>query len=1222
MKGKRLLSFILSLVLFFGSFNIVKTKAAETNNYVRIYLTNGSYVTLDSSNPFFVNGEAASSGTLGSNGCTAFYNESVGCLALSGYNGGRIEFNSDDSSSILQALGENKITASNASAAVYADGDLRVFSNTGGKLTVNASGTSSSHTMKAISASGIAGSENGNLTIDGTNFTLDVNVTSTDTYGTAAGLSANNNVYINGNASVDIYVNSRNENVLKGSGIYCGTSLISNDGIVINTTGDVTIDTSASAAFCLAAYNCNTYTTANTITNVGTFISHCKTDETYQTDARRAWKYDETAFADRRTIGETVTTRTIVSGTPHKVYVSYGRYGNYKLTYKYYAEYAEGEIATITAPELDSEVNFTNWTSEQTLNFQNGTSATDSTAQILVGTEDIMALANYDAARKQPSFSPYSGYISSTDGEDVVGTIDFEFADGYSSVTLLPVGQDIRLENYTVAYKNPTTETIFYDDAKNLGTQYQYLQEGEYYLAAYYPEDNVYFLSDSFTVAYDLPVLNATISKEGVISWNAIEGADMYVVDYDGNEMYGNRAVENGATSFDLGSYFSSNDFGDATYEIAVTARNSDNEVISTKWKGSYNYETTSTATVTATVGNKDVSGRVGDSLAHAVYVTLDGDTFVSELSGSWVTNLPDGISVTGITRTTDKIAKITMTGTPTETSSETIAITIPASQLTNSTSDVVVTENANAKFNIIEALPELQNVQVSEAGVISWDAFEGATKYSIIGGNSVYTVTGTSTDFYKVLVSKGVSSGNYTFKITAVNDDGAISRQYVGTYTYTKVAPKLAAPAEVWLDDSTVKWTAVGVSGVYYNLRVYCDNSVQVGYTVTGTQKELTLEKGHTYKFEVFAYKSGYTDSDKTMSESYYFTEDLAGSVAISGTAKYGETLTADTSGITNNTGTLSYQWKRGTENIGTNSATYTLTADDIGSTITVTVTSSIETDSLTSTATATVAKADGPAAPELTAESPSVKLATDGKITGVDTTMEYATSDSFGDAIACTGTEITNLDDGTYYVRVAETETHEAGSVAVVVIADGDPAVYSVEGSGQVYTLGSGETLEFTCEGEFDKFTGVNVNDELVDASNYTAVSGSTILTLSNAYLETLTAGEYSLQYIYTDGASEVITFTVEEAADTEEDADDTDTSDTEDVDDTDTSDDSTDVSTETTASDSSDNTLTANSTTSSDSKSPKTGDSVNLILIVILLAVSGGMLTREICEKKKED
>ena len=81
-----------------------------------------------------------------------------------------------------------------------------------------------------------------------------------------------------------------------------------------------------------------------------------------------------------------------------------------------------------------------------------------------------------------------------------------------------------------------------------------------------------------------------------------------------------------------------------------------------------------------------------------------------------------------------------------------------------------------------------------------------------------------------------------------------------------------------------------------------------------------------------------------------------LAGTVSISGTAQQGQTLTANTSAL-GGIGTIFYQWKRGTTDIGTNSSIYVLQSADVGSTITVTVTRSGYTGSLTSAPTAAVA-------------------------------------------------------------------------------------------------------------------------------------------------------------------------------------------------------------------------------------------------------------------------
>ena len=90
-----------------------------------------------------------------------------------------------------------------------------------------------------------------------------------------------------------------------------------------------------------------------------------------------------------------------------------------------------------------------------------------------------------------------------------------------------------------------------------------------------------------------------------------------------------------------------------------------------------------------------------------------------------------------------------------------------------------------------------------------------------------------------------------------------------------------------------------------------------------------------------------------------------LTGTLEINGAAKFGQELTT-TLTDTNNSGTLTYKWYRSGENapIATDTDKYTLTADDIGKTITVVVKSSAELGSVTAV-TKVIEKADGPAAP-----------------------------------------------------------------------------------------------------------------------------------------------------------------------------------------------------------------------------------------------------------------
>src|SRR5690606_11842990 len=74
-----------------------------------------------------------------------------------------------------------------------------------------------------------------------------------------------------------------------------------------------------------------------------------------------------------------------------------------------------------------------------------------------------------------------------------------------------------------------------------------------------------------------------------------------------------------------------------------------------------------------------------------------------------------------------------------------------------------------------------------------------------------------------------------------------------------------------------------------------------------------------------------------------------------------------------------------------------------------------------------------------EVLAVDVSVIGATDGKIIGVDSTMEYQKQEADPDDwTAITGTEVTDLGIGIYYVRYKETGTHNASDTLEVIISN----------------------------------------------------------------------------------------------------------------------------------------------------------------------------------------
>lgn len=148
--------------------------------------------------------------------------------------------------------------------------------------------------------------------------------------------------------------------------------------------------------------------------------------------------------------------------------------------------------------------------------------------------------------------------------------------------------------------------------------------------------------------------------------------------------------------------------------------------------------------------------------------------------------------------------------------------------------------------------------------------------------------------------------------------------------------------------------------------------------------------------------------------------------------------------------------------------------------------------------------------------------------------------------------------------------------------------PSYSIIEGANSSWTKNTDETLTFRANGDFSKFTGVKVDDTLIDAKNYTAVSGSTIVTFKADYLNTLSVGTHKLTVVYNDGVCST-NFEVKAATEPAKPTEPTKTTDT---------------------------------SKPADSQSPQTGDNNNLALWFALLFVSGaGTFGTVVYSKRKK-
>lgn len=151
--------------------------------------------------------------------------------------------------------------------------------------------------------------------------------------------------------------------------------------------------------------------------------------------------------------------------------------------------------------------------------------------------------------------------------------------------------------------------------------------------------------------------------------------------------------------------------------------------------------------------------------------------------------------------------------------------------------------------------------------------------------------------------------------------------------------------------------------------------------------------------------------------------------------------------------------------------------------------------------------------------------------------------------------------------------------------------------EGADGTWKQDSDGTLKFVANGDFSKFTGVKVDGTLVAADQYTAISGSTIITLKKSYLDTLAIGKHTLTVVYKDGECSTEFEILIEAS-----------------------------STNNNGSEGEKNTVVKNPVTKPVIKTdtanvPETGDNSNLVLWVVILFISGAVIVGTTVENKKK-
>ena len=106
----------------------------------------------------------------------------------------------------------------------------------------------------------------------------------------------------------------------------------------------------------------------------------------------------------------------------------------------------------------------------------------------------------------------------------------------------------------------------------------------------------------------------------------------------------------------------------------------------------------------------------------------------------------------------------------------------------------------------------------------------------------------------------------------------------------------------------------------------------------------------------------------------------------------------------------------------------------------------------------------------------------------------------------------------DTTTFVMPAEAVRVKANYEAIPT-----PVYYKIlDGANSDWKQNTEETITIRGNGDFSKFVGVKIDGNTIDAKNYTAKEGSTIITLTTDYLKTLSIGTHTFEIVWTDGSA----------------------------------------------------------------------------------------------------
>ena len=148
--------------------------------------------------------------------------------------------------------------------------------------------------------------------------------------------------------------------------------------------------------------------------------------------------------------------------------------------------------------------------------------------------------------------------------------------------------------------------------------------------------------------------------------------------------------------------------------------------------------------------------------------------------------------------------------------------------------------------------------------------------------------------------------------------------------------------------------------------------------------------------------------------------------------------------------------------------------------------------------------------------------------------------------------------------------------------------------EGANQTYTIDESKDATFRIDADYSLFTNkVYVDDKLIDSTNYDSKTGSTVITLKDEYLKTLSVGEHTLKVAFSDNGEAITKFTIKEKQQNETPEDNKNTGSTENTEKEEQPE---------------NNNVTNNDVQKENTNNPKTGDNVIVYAVLFAIALLG--------------